>query len=332
VNDGDALLAAILKHPVEETPRLLYADWLDENGQPDRAEFIRVQVETARAIAEEPKDRSDAWLSGYRVAFHHEHRVMEAVLDVARPSRCVICLRDRSRKLLDGPAPVPGTVRFTNEANWFLGDVGDFGAFRPEYWRGFVECVTCTAHDWVRLGDTILARHPVERVLLISTPLLAADEDEVQFAGDPRRRVFAWEDVAAAWRPGDPGRHSAGGVLVPLLRLRYGDRIAFDLARSQFGLVEFTRAFLIPRPFDLDRLWPALGGVNNAPMLAFEPGRVQLTGLDVRSRGPDRDELVLTFGTVDPDAVGPASAVDFDTLLDGTGAVEIADGSTEALP
>lgn len=44
MNDGDALLRAILAHPDEDTPRLMYADWLDENGQPERAEFIRLQI------------------------------------------------------------------------------------------------------------------------------------------------------------------------------------------------------------------------------------------------------------------------------------------------
>jgi uncharacterized protein (TIGR02996 family) len=32
----------------DDTPRLVFADWLTENGQDDRAEFIRVQVERAR--------------------------------------------------------------------------------------------------------------------------------------------------------------------------------------------------------------------------------------------------------------------------------------------
>jgi uncharacterized protein (TIGR02996 family) len=35
----------------DDTPRLVYADWLVENGQDDRAEFIRVQVERARRPA-----------------------------------------------------------------------------------------------------------------------------------------------------------------------------------------------------------------------------------------------------------------------------------------
>jgi uncharacterized protein (TIGR02996 family) len=49
MSDGDALLAAIIANPDDDTPRLIYADWLDENGQAERAEFIRVQCRMARA-------------------------------------------------------------------------------------------------------------------------------------------------------------------------------------------------------------------------------------------------------------------------------------------
>jgi uncharacterized protein (TIGR02996 family) len=43
-----AFLADICEHPDEDAPRLVYADWLDDHGQPGRAEFIRVQCERAR--------------------------------------------------------------------------------------------------------------------------------------------------------------------------------------------------------------------------------------------------------------------------------------------
>jgi uncharacterized protein (TIGR02996 family) len=48
MTDGEALFAAILAEPDEDTPRLVYADWLAENDEELRAEFIRVQVELAR--------------------------------------------------------------------------------------------------------------------------------------------------------------------------------------------------------------------------------------------------------------------------------------------
>jgi uncharacterized protein (TIGR02996 family) len=44
-SDGDVLFRVICEQPQEDTPRLVYADWLEENGQPERAEFIRLQCE-----------------------------------------------------------------------------------------------------------------------------------------------------------------------------------------------------------------------------------------------------------------------------------------------
>jgi uncharacterized protein (TIGR02996 family) len=44
VTDRDAFLAAIHAAPDDDAPRLVYSDWLEENGQPERAEFIRIQI------------------------------------------------------------------------------------------------------------------------------------------------------------------------------------------------------------------------------------------------------------------------------------------------
>ena len=41
----EAFLADILEHPDEDGPRLVYADWLEDQGDADRAEFIRAQLE-----------------------------------------------------------------------------------------------------------------------------------------------------------------------------------------------------------------------------------------------------------------------------------------------
>ena len=40
----DAFLEAIIAAPGDDTPRLVYADWLEEHGEGERAEFIRVQI------------------------------------------------------------------------------------------------------------------------------------------------------------------------------------------------------------------------------------------------------------------------------------------------
>ena len=47
MNDGATLLACILADPTDDLCRLAYADWLEETGECERAQFIRVQVELA---------------------------------------------------------------------------------------------------------------------------------------------------------------------------------------------------------------------------------------------------------------------------------------------
>lgn len=41
---ADGFLAEIRANPLDDTPHLIYADWLDENGQEEWAELIRSQV------------------------------------------------------------------------------------------------------------------------------------------------------------------------------------------------------------------------------------------------------------------------------------------------
>src|SRR5262245_29236403 len=52
-----AFLEAIAAEPADDAPRLIFADWLDEHGEPERAAFIRLQCEAARLPAWEPRRR-----------------------------------------------------------------------------------------------------------------------------------------------------------------------------------------------------------------------------------------------------------------------------------
>jgi uncharacterized protein (TIGR02996 family) len=57
MTQDDAFIQAIADAHADDAPRLIYADWLDEHGQPERAEFIRGQC---RLAAMRPRDK------GYR--------------------------------------------------------------------------------------------------------------------------------------------------------------------------------------------------------------------------------------------------------------------------
>src|SRR5689334_1607117 len=49
-----ALWRAVVAAPHDDAPRLVLADWLDENGRPDRAEFVRLQCRLARLDEDDP--------------------------------------------------------------------------------------------------------------------------------------------------------------------------------------------------------------------------------------------------------------------------------------
>jgi uncharacterized protein (TIGR02996 family) len=51
----DAFLQDIIAHPDDDTPRLVFADWLDEHDQALRAEFIRLQCRLAATGEDDPE-------------------------------------------------------------------------------------------------------------------------------------------------------------------------------------------------------------------------------------------------------------------------------------
>jgi len=86
VDERRALMAAIIANPEEDTPRLVFADWLDEYGDEHdraRAEFIRLQIEAARLPKSDKKRKKledaarklanahhETWLSPLRAFVH----------------------------------------------------------------------------------------------------------------------------------------------------------------------------------------------------------------------------------------------------------------------
>jgi uncharacterized protein (TIGR02996 family) len=79
----EAFLSDICEHPDDDAPRLVYADWLDDHGDPARAEFIRVQCELARISPDDPahdslEPRERALLAEFRAKW------LEPLLPFAR--------------------------------------------------------------------------------------------------------------------------------------------------------------------------------------------------------------------------------------------------------
>jgi uncharacterized protein (TIGR02996 family) len=58
----EAFLAAILEAPDDPTPRLVYADWCEENGKPDFAYALRWMLARGLAPAHLPQRKLWPWM------------------------------------------------------------------------------------------------------------------------------------------------------------------------------------------------------------------------------------------------------------------------------
>jgi uncharacterized protein (TIGR02996 family) len=181
MSDGELLLRAILDQPKEDTPRLVYADWLEENGRPERAEFIRVQVELARidVCPMDPKVYREKW-SPLR-------RRERELLGLARDMWFDHWLTSWTSSL----APTRPV------AQYFAEDYYDEPAIEALFARGFVSHVTCSWPDWRTHADAILAAHPVERVRLTTRP----DMGDFAFGDGPGAWFVADESGGANFSP-----------------------------------------------------------------------------------------------------------------------------------
>lgn len=55
MNTDDAFLTAIVANPDDHALRFAYADWLDDQGQPGRAEFVRLLCYGSTLPADHPE-------------------------------------------------------------------------------------------------------------------------------------------------------------------------------------------------------------------------------------------------------------------------------------
>lgn len=156
MTDGPSLLAAILASPDEDTPRLMYADWLQEHGEDERAEFIRVQCDKAtwRVCPYGPSCHSPAAFcpecARRNAVCAREHDLWNTV----RPTGWVI--RD--------PFPLEMAVHCIPPESHAKALTRSIPV--AVYERGLIGRVTCTAADWLAHADAVLAAHPVRRVTL----------------------------------------------------------------------------------------------------------------------------------------------------------------------
>lgn len=178
MNDEAGFLAKILSEPEEDTHRLVYADWLEENGRPERAEFIRVQVELA------------TFDSSYYLSYTNRDMCENSAVPLIKRS-AELLHPAWSRDLI----ALPLSPTACND--WM---------FR----RGFASEVISPAADWVAHGDLIRSRHPVTKVKLTTWV-------EYRFLADGRTQMIGRERDHWVPR-GESFEHTRRGILTWLLK------------------------------------------------------------------------------------------------------------------
>lgn len=160
------LISLVCRYPTSNAPRLAFACWCAANGEPERAEFTRVQCELASPRCRKPV---------YRQLYNHDlygNMPVDAVCEACQ--RCDLCrqipvLQQRERELWRNSGDkgwwdtVPGSYRSTLDR--------DTQISTAEGWifvvrRGFVSSLTCSAADFLQHGDYVVSEHPVERVAM----------------------------------------------------------------------------------------------------------------------------------------------------------------------
>jgi uncharacterized protein (TIGR02996 family) len=165
VTHDDAFLADILAAPLDDAPRLIYADWLEDTGRENRAEFVRVQCELAQTPA---VLRAGTPLSGRDGGFL-------GLLEHDTPNPRHADLRGRERELVraNGLAWVKG---LPGARHWSVEGRGDCFDARCAFRRGFVESVTLPADAFLEHAAALFAAVPLLEVTLADrSPLHRAD-------------------------------------------------------------------------------------------------------------------------------------------------------------
>lgn len=134
MTQDDCFRQEIIANPSDDTPRLIYADWLEEQDRQPYAEFIRIQCQLARMEESDPNRTS---LSLRAAALLQQHR----------------------EQFLGALAPI-----FHKE-----GISTDPGDLISCFCRGFLETARLPLQTFVRNADELFVQMPLQTLLLFRT-------------------------------------------------------------------------------------------------------------------------------------------------------------------
>lgn len=136
------LLDHILEEPEDDFPRLVYADWLQDNGQPERGAFIHAHI---------------AW----------ERSGPKTALNTRKKRQSRTRMWQNLQDLYMTCPPPPGFTHVHDYGHPYrlsaLHSASCGWNFFLEMGRGFVQRVSCRLLDWMKFGK-VLTWHPIEKI------------------------------------------------------------------------------------------------------------------------------------------------------------------------
>lgn len=193
----ESFIRCICEQPAEDTTRLVFADWLDENGDPDRAEFIRVQC------ALHPYQAQREWLENMPVEqWKGDASVGELLhrLDPLVRRHTALC----QQYLVDCKPWSEEFARGLWAEDWFQLCV-------PWYWgwsRGFVSDIHCGIRDFLKYAKQLFLLAPIDHVEIYDS-IRGGTVFRGEGEGDLPKEVFAFLRRGTLVRDRYAGTHRA---------------------------------------------------------------------------------------------------------------------------
>ena len=150
----EAFLRAVLAKPNDDLPRLIFADWLDEQDQSARAEFIRVQCELTRLVDHVPE--------GMRLPRQLFPLILREYIPTDQALR-FDWLIQRERRLLENADAWIGALPQHAAVNWR----SNYISLEYHFERGFASSVEFSGHSTFRSHATRVFRAAPIRHLLM---------------------------------------------------------------------------------------------------------------------------------------------------------------------
>lgn len=210
-----AFLRMILDHPEDDTSRLIYSDWLEEQGEIARAEFIRTSIQMLKVRSTCGSESGDYFC-----------RSMSCPL-------CPLIRRMNAAWLEFGSSNYPPLDTTRTGEKWMSGFARrlpygpDHSGQVAFFNRGFVSRLRCTIRTWLDIADSVTAHHPIQEVMFMPHP-----------QGDPL--PFTYEANGGSLRIGIRSKHGMSTVVPSFITLDEVDETIMQMFKRKWPRVGFS--------------------------------------------------------------------------------------------